>query len=980
MIRVNFHTGNQAGGGALALSPVVLVYWTGSGDLPAVYPAARVGWDFVFRAAHEPAPLGKVDFYFGADKGGGEEQGIFAAGFAAGETGAVDVRNFLTFAGVSGWVSGGFGRAGLINLNQWVRGRGWYGGGWGYPSIRSTKRSVFVREVRGRGGVGVLRIENLLKFVFTGNLYPPALPKGAMVDFAIRHLRPDGMASLQVGKAAVTGFLRSLETRGIAPPVMDRWHWVSRSPRMVDADERGIEPPEIRRPRVGVAQTVQPFGFEATLWLARIVPAPQQVYTQAWSADELFNGWAVFGAVRVRNGRDFVYALGHHSHTAEDLRFGWAKVELMRRYVVQIHDEYGGLTVQPWSRWQAVFNCNREVRHHSVSPAALPMPLVFNAARVIEPVGFAGGVPQVLQVTHGVRRVFPEPLEPVPLSRWTALHLDARVLGVFGMGVGRDAVPLPAVFNTRRYYRWIGGVDSAVWGVPFVDFARREVLPYPSRDLQPQTVPLPDVALGRRYVSVKGVDAGGFGVAVLGIRFNRILPRFARRVVFGWADVWNATPELRPHGADAPDFGVAKVWLYRRFVVQAADGGFDGFGRAWVADTRRTLGVAGFVAGRVGVRTKVWHLTTPDNYSRVVYPVPAAWGAGGHFGRPRINTTVLYPRGIAPPRLGEPTVVSFAIWVEQGIGSDWVGKPDVSLFHRVVDLAQNGFGGHGTGKPDLSPRTIWCRFDAPAQAVSNHQGVWQAVDGQARYHKQVGLGEPSVRLAGDGAVRPRGADTAVFGVGEVSLRRRYLLPKTWFAGRMGWVTVGDGRQWIELFDSDDFAVFGAARVGFVPLPDNTVAGRGWLSSQAGAGHDVSLWVRTLAPKGITAGGMGYSRSDARMYMPQSLYVGFPMPVQVQGTDTAAIGVADVSYLHRSVAAVGFDAFLSGYEPHYFGGRMRVWGTRPANVAPPVAVARRVEAVGFDSGAAGVPQDVSWRVRYIRPDGYMGNYRKGVSSV
>ena len=309
------------------------------------------------------------------------------------------------------------------------------------------------------------------------------------------------------------------------------------------------------------------------------------------------------------------------------------------------------------------------------------------------------------------------------------------------------------------------------------------------------------------------------------------------------------------------------------------------------------------------------------------------------------------------------------IWVEQGIATEFTGTPEISLLNRVVSVDEGIFD-DDYGTPAISPHTIWCRHDTPNQAKDNHKGAaWHDVDSCT-------LGEPHIRLAQDGHLHHVSADSNLYvGFPDVSLKRRYIAPVGARPFRMGWVTVGDGTQFVEQFDGDDGMAFGQHRVSFPEDERSNVLRPAGISTLDLGVADVSLWVREVQAKGWDSQSLGYSRGSVYEYMPQSLHVGFPMPVMPQGNDMAMFGETWVSWLHRPIYPVGFDPLLMEYDYWDFDKRLRVTKTEANGFTPPIPLARSIGVVGFDGFEQGVG-NVSNKVQYIRPDGYADQFRKG----
>lgn len=219
----------------------------------------------------------------------------------------------------------------------------------------------------------------------------------------------------------------------------------------------------------------------------------------------------------------------------------------------------------------------------------------------------------------------------------------------------------------------------------------------------------------------------------------------------------------------------------------------------------------------------------------------------------------------------------------------------------------------------------------------------------------------------------RGLNHSQFGMATIEHYRRYIHVKSMKLMRLGWVNIGDGSQKVTQFDSSDFVVIGSHSVAFPKKDDKqTIKPRG-LNSLVFGTTWVSLFRQPVYPKGWDSRVFGTSRNAENGYMPQSLCVYFPKPVLLGNWDSMRFGKYQISLWRRWVECSGFDALLFEYDLFDFAARMRVMR------GGKTIVARTIGAYGFNGLDMGIA-DVSHKVRYIRPDGFMDNFRKGVANV
>ena len=831
----------------------------------------------------------------------------------------------------------------LVSLgNQWVSGiaqvsqtpkisaRGWDGLNFRQPEIRTNRRSVFA-------GAG-----DHLHFGRHG------------VDFGLHKVSAGGADCTLFGTVWLSHRLRHIVVLGTDSFATGR-AWVSFGRRVLAPD--GLPAPDFGQPEIGISRHVSPVGWDGSDFGGRIIPEILRVevlrgtdgldFGTAWLS-ALVRGIAPFGWDNQADG------------------FGRAEVWPWRRYVYQVHDDLGGLAPLVQSGYTTVYNADRTIGVFGIAPPFLPpFHLLQHGARAVLPAGWDNTDTGLAMAAFRIRPLHPETWDGFVSTQWAVVHNAART-------VAPSSVPppdfrLPEIRNANRFVRFAGAHrDFGEYGMLMVDFAIRSIGVFGT--VSPPPVGSHTVFNAVQYIRAKGWESYKTGGTEIRYFRNEIFPKWAHKSDFvGLPDVRNVTPELHFFGADMAYFGTPKAELLRRFVLpEWVEHGT--VGRAWIGDRTKRVAAGSIQAMRFGTH-RVWHLTTPLHYSRVleVEGIPALPDpAGSHF----VRDNILRPVGISGRlNFGKPDVWCGLIYVEVGIGSDFIGKLDVRLTLAAVSPKSLGdFAAVSDSR--VSPHTLWAR-PAPPQAVRNHGNrMWHDVDA----YSGKGVGHPSVRpVGGVQPVRPYGWDGLWFGRAALESSLRFVAAQGWHSLRAGWHAIGDGRQRAAQFDSEDYAAVGTPRIGFPDaVRENRLLPRGW-DSAVFRPPEIALLNRAIAPKGLNSLTMGYSRGSRPEYMPQSLTVYFPLPVIPEAWDGAVLGQPEISLWVRNLTPAGFDGFASEYDIRRFKDRMRVRrGQMRRN-------ARRVLVHGWQDGAVSWA-DIRNAACFIRPDGWADGYHKGVHSV
>ena len=804
-------------------------------------------------------------------------------------------------------------------------------------------------------------ISNNKRYILTGNLYAPdaGLPT---IEFYARDIQLDekGIDATLWGQVVISLAWRSVQTKG-ADSARLGVHWVSDWVRSIAPD--GIRVLELPRPFVGGTRWISVDGFDAAEFGERIIPELQRIEFESGATIHALD----FGVAWVSNDTRYILPCGFPSLTDN---FGSTRFDLMRRYIAPFHDNLGGLEPPQWSGWTAIENVNRMLQPNAIQAALVsPFTTIFLNGRALNDVSLLDRATIGSHlIADRVRLILPELVNTSFVSTWLSVHNAARALAAHSWQ--SSMFGLPEIANRNRLIRFVGATVHDEYGLPMVADRVRYVSVFGT--IAPYPLYGYTVFNTVRYIDATGWDSSRFHlIDVMHFR-NEAKPKWVHRDLLGDAIVRNVTPELHAFGADSSIFGAVDVQHYRRFVTPETVETSE-IGLAWIGWRTRNINLAGRDSLLFG-KHRVWHLTSPVNVSRVIYPESIEYKDSKMIGLHAVRDNVIRPDGLASrQKIGEPDVWCGSVVVDLGIAYNDYGHPDVMLKRRVV-LPQSVPDIVQSSKPQLSPYTIWC-CPAPRQAVQNHDGKnWKEIDEHLRLYQPKGLGMPKIMLReGRYSLAMRGLNHSQFGMATIEHYRRYIHVKSMKLMRLGWVNIGDGSQKVTQFDSSDFVVIGSHSVVFPKKDDKqTIKPRG-LNSLAFGTTWVSLFRQPVYPKGWDSRVFGTSRNAENGYMPQSLCVYFPKPVLPENWDSMRFGKHQISLWRRWVECSGFDALLFEYDLFDFAARMRVMR------GGKTIVARTIGAYGFNGLDMGIA-DVSHKVRYIRPDGFMDNFRTGVANV
>lgn len=805
------------------------------------------------------------------------------------------------------------------------------------------------------------------------------------IGMAKRKFVVNGFDSLRLGSPEIAHGVRELLFQGVNHSLFGNNH-------RVWFRVRSIEPVSIYDDqkqyghKIGGAQHVKVTGFDASLFGKRIVPESHDVLVDSFSP-------SVFGTVKLHKTRELLHIFGFATGGQQPAdRWGNTTVHNLRQYIVQTYDVDSDLNPPKMQGWMSIINRNRTLGVTGANNALFGRASIKNNATLMQPSGIVARPLGNAFISHYLRPIQPEGMEPPYLSGWTNLHNAAAVIKPKGFTSEHFGTAKAA--NTRRYYPRIGNFESMVFGQPMISFKVRSIVIESRYSIGPIYIPMQKVQLYKRYVEPIGNDFSALGMPSLTIHKKIITPRWYLKDLFGDVQLRNVTPEVKTKGRNAEEFGQLTIRTQWRNVDVFGDNA-QLFGKPLIADRKRTISVSSFIAGAIGSALRVRGTASPPLSTQYIFLnnvdnpsesddedtsiIKDGYGIAvpsDQVSKPSLKTNVIYPQGFDALNFGQVSIYSNGILMENGIKLvKECGTPMVQLSKRSIEVT----GINNTialGKPGLSPHTIYAVLEAPEQAMSNHPpNHLHAVnsDGGIRKAGEV-FGIPRVWQHRPYLTAHSVSPFNGYGTPSVSLKRRYVEPKGIQAYRFGWHSLGDGTQEVTHRQINDFSVFGRPGIALAKEKNVQISIQGF--NALNVSHPlIEFYHRTLQGRGFNSLQMGSSRGGSQ-YMPQSLHVGPRMPVIPVGVLMEKFGTTYIGLRVRDIGMQGFDSSLIGYDPKHFDLRMRVTRGQGGTDQKPK---QHVQAIGFNAFRTNA-SNIKYAVQYIRPDGNSDQFRKGASNA
>lgn len=903
---------------------------------------------------------------------------VLVAGFVATAYGNTEIRNrwpTVAPAGFDALRPSSPTETGIGYSIRYIYHSGIYRTAYGRPTVTKTPE-IAPKGFAGESGTPTVWFRNR---TLEAKGVDAALIPEPDIWFRFRHLTAEGFASHAYGAPKLEHSTRVLGALGTSFMLLGR-------PK-IEALNRTLAPEGIwedfaSNHMVGTDRWLQPIGFDAARFGARIIPEIQSLYPQGFSNP--------YGLATIWNATQLIAPPGFITVGQQPAdRWGLSRVFNSDQYIVMYFDPDSHLNPPTWPLWTKIENRNRVMRTAGNDMSRLGTAQIDNNARPLLPPGISPPATaegyKAGMVAYRIRRLRLEGVEAPYISTWAAVYNDAFVLGPSGMTATQFGQA--ALENNRRYFPYITAADQSAFGTPMIA-DRIRTLEFESRySIAPPLIRLPEVKLYTRYLEPVGDEMFRQGWASLSIHWTIITPRWTHQDFFGWAEVRNLTPELRTRGRNTEEFGDTFVRLQWRPV--APDGtSMQLFGRTTIADRDRTLHMHGWRTGAIGDKLRVIRTGAPPYSTQYIWldgttesgeqekdgngiPPPGTTQYP-QVPSPTMNQKVIYVRqDSSETKFGTVVVTANSVRVEPGYWEQMVGDHLVAL--KIREVIAGPFPNDQIFQPSrarIDPHTIWATTDTPQQAVTNHPGSTRfrpvGQNSNGTWHK--GMGSPRISLQ-NRSVRQGGSNNhAAIGRPTLANRRHYIYPTGIRAYRFGWHVI-PGPQEIIQFSASSTQVFGRPTLSRPPyVGPQTVSGTGFVATAWGSNR-VELFIREVHPVGYVATLMGTRRANDQPYMWQGLRVGPHVPFVAGGFYTELFGEPWVSFLVRELIAEGFDAFLSEYQLEEFDKRMRV-----RRIDPP-RPREFVEAVGLEHSVLGVP-NIRPGVHFIRPDGNADQFRKG----
>lgn len=802
--------------------------------------------------------------------------------------------------------------------------------------------------------------------------------------FRYRYGSPAGWLSELLPKPTLSHGLREIIGKGYAAELWSRSTRVSYGVQTVGAIS--IYKDFASNHFVGRHQDIAVLGFEATLWGKRIIPESQTLYPEKFVKNDSV---AVVGFY-VRH----LYAKGFISLGQQDgERWGAAVAYNLRQYIKQEYDENSGLTPPKIDGWTLVEKRNKTIGAIGSNSQRMGYTSIANNATALLPVGIAPTSGEAIPMVAGaIRYLLASGNDSLFMSYWAAVYNDAMVLSPKGFDSQLFAVGASVVTN-RRYYGFVGRIDSMVFGAPMVSDAIRTLSVESRYSINPPQIDLPSIDTKTKYVDYTGFSHTGFGSPSLSIHFNIINTRWAHKDYLGEPFVRNVTPELHAFGSDSNEYGRTAIRTQWR-IVGANGSLMTQIGLTTIADTTRAVSVSAINSARISDKLVVIKGGAPPYSNQVV----------------SLDTYFDYPSqkykdgfGIAPPvplYADRATIYSNNIMALSVDRSGVFGATKVTANSIIVKAGYHEFlVGAGTkiansatlisfndrndvkvdsesvfGKPRMSPHTIYSVIEAPQQAIDNHIKVpMHLVDSisYTGYLELKGVGKPfiesSIRTVSRVGLRDQ-SWVVPNGV-VVSLGLSVISPIGVAAPYLGLPKIPFSAQTITCENKGSADKFGLLGVTSHYYGSQDVLPAGYNASTLPNEHWIALKNRVVSAVGTDLSQLGQSKRYDNPYMWQGLRVGELVPFTIKGSDMLVFGDSTISLRIRDISMTGFDDLRITYDPNKFKDRMTVKRTEY------LPESRRITATGSEMTAVGVVGSKHLQ-HFIKPDGNSDQFRKG----
>ena len=730
--------------------------------------------------------------------------------------------------------------------------------------------------------------------------------------------------------------------------------WIDYGQRRIDLNLNmdGISPPNIpaNAHSIGGSQTISPVGWESTEWLTRIVPERQTLYSVGWNSQEkgqieeqqehkIFNEtqkitFKYYDAIDTLHGTAFVY------NARQYIDIGWLENGIAPIDETDPHYK---------QKWHKIANVNREIGVYGIdSEKHSKKHYIKNTAKRIDGVGSVLSEWGNAFIAHAVRYIDIDTagIPPFTMSRWHAIYNAAS--GIYPVGFDSlNTGKAHKIENTRRYYRWIGLGEQTEWGTPFIDFAVRELHPY---RITPEYLDKPTVFNSDQYIEPESIESVWGKIEVKETRnIISVETLQSGEKSIGYPErVYNFNKEIhRTGGFDACEFGFNTTidnWKKYIYIDDGISGGFVAK-PIYIGDNTQRLYLGGLWSEKQSYQHKVIQGVSPPYSTQQIILTEILDGNGNVFtksrgiapiqnqvGTPKLtDNTIRTKQDSAFTALGGVTIYCNCLKIESGIYTPFdIGTPFIK-HNQTISLDGYGIAPdeiNQVSKPRLSPNTIYAPSSdmASSQAKRNHPTNHSPnIIGYLRDTVIEGYKFGSTTITNQHRtvyIDNTYYKSAEIGNAKIFNDQNIISVKGWKPERFGLAEIPHDQE-IELptRNTKVYTEFGKPEIYTPQDPTQYIKPKG-IDTLHGK-TEIQKFNREVYIVGFDSLRMGASNNTDKCYMPQSLWIGFPIPTIIEGNEFTGWGNAWISNFIQEIKTVGSDMLQMRYDRTKFRDRMYI---------------------------------------------------------
>ena len=808
----------------------------------------------------------------------------------------------------------------------------------------------------------------------------------------------------------IKGKTQVIKADGIETLAMSPKHWVSNAEREVlhqgnnqatigkalidygrraiDLNQKGIEPPTIHSNahKIGTSQTVTVQGFEATEWLTRIILVRQTLNAIGWDSQSK-------GAIEEQQN----HVIGNKTqyiHANDDMQGEVGKIDNIYNLTQRIATD----GIQPLSDTDATYhekrhkinNANRNIATYGIdSEKQSKQHTIKNTAKRIDANGFNADEFGTDFIAYHTRKINAQSIESGYISRFNAIYNSAKAIYVVGTDEATLGQP-EKIENTRRYYRWITASEQTEFGTPFIAYRVRKTTP---SGIKPEYIDKPTIDNSDQYIKPDGMQ-GEAGKAEVKETRNIIKVSAIQHGNdnVGYPErVHNFNKEMhRAGGFDSSEFGnqTSIDNLTKYITIQNGISGVVSK-PIYIGDNTQRLPIGGlFTEKQSDKHTVIQGVSPPyatqqvilneirDGNDKIYSPSNGIAPPVDQVGMPKItDNAIRHTQNNAFTAYGTPTILNNAIKIVSGIYSPFdIGTPFVK--HNQIIGVEKGIEPPTNQVPkiSLSPHTIY----APSSDMASEQARANHSTGQTpKPIAPMAFGTVSIENKNRVITQYSMHDEyhylrTIYGTAKIYNSNNIIHPNGWKSERFGVAILPNTPQTIEqpTRNTKEYSEYGNARISIAEERNKTIHPKG-ITEQHGK-TEIQNFNREITAIGIDSLQMGASNKQDKLNMPQTLWIGFPIPTNIEGVEYSEWGNARISNWIQEITINGEDTLQMRYDRTKFQDRMRVkrLENKPPDRKPPLPI----KPQGI-TGTMPMPH-IHNKTQVIRPDGDSDQYRKG----